>query len=93
LEEAASSEMVSHLIMCGSCRRITAQSTRLDSQFSTEYDAPVDDASPSRLRNILEGLAARVIPESQEDVVFAYQNPPEPESEEAKPTPDEAKKD
>jgi anti-sigma factor ChrR (cupin superfamily) len=91
LEEAASSEMVSHLIMCGSCRRITAQSTRLDSQVSTEDDAPLDDAGPSRLRSILEGLAARVIPESQEDVVFAYQNPPEQESEKAEPTRNEPK--
>ncbi len=91
LEEAASSEMVSHLIVCGSCRRITAQSTRLDSQLTTEYDAPIDEEGPGRIRTMLEGLAARVLPESQEDVVFAYQNPPAQEGEELHSTPDEPK--
>lgn len=93
LEEAASSEMVSHLIVCSSCRHITAQSTRLDSQITAEYDAPVDEAGPGRLRTMLEGLAARVIPESQEDVVFAYQNPPEQEGEDIESTGDESKED
>jgi hypothetical protein len=69
--------MVSHLIECGSCRRITAEATRLDSQVNYEFDAPVEDAQPGRLRSILEGLAARVLPTPEEDVVFAYQNPPE----------------
>lgn len=82
LEEGASSEMVSHLIVCGSCRRTTAQATRLDSQVPLEYDAPLEDESPGRLRSMLEGLAARVLPESEEDVVFAYQNPPDQETEE-----------
>jgi hypothetical protein len=77
LEEAGSSQMVSHLIECGSCRRITAEATRLDSQVNYEYDAPVEDAQPGRLRSILEGLAARVLPTPEEDVVFAYQNPTE----------------
>ena len=76
LEEAGSSQMVSHLIACGSCRRITAQATRLDSQINSEYNAPLEEAEPGRLRSILGGLAARVLPVAQEDVVFAYQNPP-----------------
>ncbi len=78
LAEAGSSQMVSHLIACGSCRRITAQATRLDSQINSEYNAPLEEAEaePGRLRSILEGLAARVLPVAEEDVVFAYQNPP-----------------
>jgi hypothetical protein len=76
LEEAGSSQMVSHLIACGSCRRITSQATRLDSQINSEYNAPLQKAEPGRLRSILEGLGARVLPVAEEDVVFAYQNPP-----------------
>lgn len=91
LEEAASSEMVSHLILCSFCRRTTAQATRLESQLPSEYDAPIEDDGPSRLRNVLEGLAARVFPESQEDVVFAYQNPPDQETEVTESTHDEPK--
>jgi hypothetical protein len=92
LEEAGSSQMVSHLIACGSCRRITAQATRLDSHVNSDYNAPSEDAEPGRLRSIFEGLAARVLPVAEEDVVFAYQNPPgqddaitETAHEEAKP--------
>ena len=90
LDEAGSTHIVSHLIMCGSCRHITAQVTRLDSQvldspvndspLIDQYDSPLDESEPGRLRSLLEGLASRVFPESQEDVVFAYQNPPDQEA-------------
>jgi len=83
LEETASSEIVSHLILCGSCRRTTAQATRLDSSITPEYDDASFEEGPSRLRSILEGLAARVLPGSEEDVVFAYQNPPDQEVDES----------
>lgn len=76
LEEAESSQMVSHLIACGSCRRITSQATRLDSQINSEDNAPLENAQPGRLRSIIEGLGARMLPVAEEDVVFAYQNPP-----------------
>lgn len=74
LEEPGASEMVSHLIACGSCRRTTAQLSR-DSEESDEIEAPVDEAGPSRLREMLEGLASKILPGHQEDVVFAYQDP------------------
>jgi hypothetical protein len=77
LAEAGSLQMVSHLIACGSCRRTTAQLSRLDSQVNVAYDSPLEEAGPGRLRLLLEGLASRVLPEPEEDVVFAYQNPPE----------------
>ena len=89
LEEPGSSQMVSHLIACGSCRHTTAQLTRLDSQISAENDSPLQDEGLGRVRLLLEGLASRVIPSSEEDVVFAYQNPSELNTEAIEPAPDE----
>jgi anti-sigma factor ChrR (cupin superfamily) len=89
LEEAASSQMVSHLIACGSCRHTTAQLTRLDPQINAENDSLLQAEGPGRVRLLLEDLASRVIPSSQEDVVFAYQNPSELNTEATEPAPDE----
>ncbi len=89
VEEPGSSQMVSHLIACGSCRHTTAQLTRLDSQISAENDSPLQDEGLGRVRLLLEGLASRVIPSSEEDVVFAYQNPSELNTEAIEPAPDE----
>ena len=89
LEEAGSSQMVSHLIACGSCRHTTAQLSRLDSQINAENDSLLQDEAPGRLRLLLEGLVSRVTPASEEDAVFAYQNPPELNTEAIEPTPDE----
>lgn len=95
LDESGSTQIVSHLIVCSSCRHITAQVTRLDSEILDSqildspvndsplidhYASPLDESEPGRLRSLLEGLASRVFPESQEDVVFAYQNPPDQEA-------------
>ena len=88
LDEAGSSQMVSHLITCGSCRHTTAQLTRLDSQINTENDSPLKDEGLGRVRLLLEGLASRVL-SSEEDVVFAYQNPSEVSTEDIEPAPDE----
>jgi hypothetical protein len=90
LEEAGSSQMVSHLIACGSCRHTTAQLTRLDSQINEGNDLPLQAEGPSRMRSMLEDLTSRVIPSSEEDVVFAYQNPSELNTEAIKSAPDEA---
>ena len=70
LDESGSSQMVSHLVACGTCRRITAEVTRMDFQISIG-----DKSSPARLRSILDGLASRILSVPQEDVVFAYQDP------------------
>ncbi len=80
--------MVSHLIACGSCRHTTAQLTRLDSQSNAENDSPLQDEEPGRVRLLLEDLASRVIPLSEEDVVFAYQNPSELNTEAIEQVPD-----
>lgn len=93
LEETGSSEMVSHLIVCGPCRQITAQATRIDSQMQSEYTPNVEEEAESgRLRSILEGFAARLLPVAEEDVVFAYQNPPSQDSGAIKETNDEEMK-
>lgn len=75
LEEATSTTMVSHLIVCGLCRRTTAQFSRGDFPSDTESDA-LRDEGPGRVSSLLS-LASRLIPSSEEDTVFAYQNPPE----------------
>lgn len=68
-----SSPVVSHLIACGVCRRATAQLVRLESQLDENDDFALEE-SPGRQRLFLDGLASRITP-SEEDAVFAYQNP------------------
>lgn len=77
LGESESAAIVSHLIACASCRANSARLIHLESQIIAVDDSTIPDESPSRLRQFLEGLASQVIPRSNEDVVFAYQNPPE----------------
>ena len=90
LEEEGASQMVSHLIVCSSCRRTTAEVTRLESEFGSEDDATIEDNESGRLRQALENLASRVFPSQQEDVVFAYQNPPEEDIQEAEASENES---
>lgn len=74
LEEAESAPVISHLVACAFCRHTTARLIRLESQFDSLDDAPVEEG-PGRVRLFLEGLAARITPSFEEDAVFAYQNP------------------
>jgi hypothetical protein len=74
LEDNESSPLISHLVQCSSCRYTTAQLVRLESQVDPESEATADE-SPGRMRSFIESLAARITPSSEEDVVFAYQNP------------------
>lgn len=67
--------VVSHLIVCGVCRRTTAELVRLESQLDENDDSAVFEEGPGRLRLFLDGLASRIIPSSEEDAVFAYQDP------------------
>src|SRR6266498_1876984 len=95
LGESESGSVISHLIACGSCRANSARLIHLESQIVAEDDSTIPEESPSRLRQFLEGLASQVIPRSNEDVVFAYQNPPEDTDEvkkvAAESTPDKPK--
>ena len=75
LEEAESSPVVSHLIVCTSCRHTTAQLIRLGSRFDPETESAALDESPGRVRLLLEQLTSRLTPSFEEDAVFAYQDP------------------
>jgi hypothetical protein len=80
LSEAESAPLISHLVDCGLCRLATSQLIRLESEFGEVNIAqPVgaDAPEPGRIRRLLEGLAARVIPQSDEESVFAYHAPAE----------------
>lgn len=95
LSEAEATPIISHLVACNTCRRFTAELARLESEVGhMEAGASVPPMEePGRIRGLLEKLAARVLPESDE--VFAYHAPAddfEPkadESEDAPPTADE----
>ena len=76
LSNLESAPLVRHLVGCGSCRQITAQLIRLDTELSgveTELIPPVEE--PGRIRRLLADLASRVLPSSEGDVVFAYHAP------------------
>ena len=76
LGDRESAPIVSHLVNCGSCRRITAQLIRLDTELSgVETIAPALKEEPGRIRSLLADLASRVLPSSEGDVVFAYHAP------------------
>ncbi|HEX8844666.1 MAG TPA: zf-HC2 domain-containing protein [Pyrinomonadaceae bacterium] len=72
-----SAPVVRHLVSCSSCRRITAQLIRLDTELSgIETDqAPVTSEEPGRIRRLLADLASRVLPATETDAVFAYHAP------------------
>jgi hypothetical protein len=80
LGERESAPLIKHLIACGFCRRITAQLIRLDHELgpleATVKRTDVED-EPGRLRRFLADLAARVLPSSDDDAVFAYHAPAE----------------
>lgn len=74
LSDRESAPIISHLVACNSCRRFTAELVRLDFEVgSTESSAPPPQTEPGRIRRLLEDLASRVLPESDE--VFAYHAP------------------
>jgi hypothetical protein len=78
LSEPESTPVVSHLVYCGFCRRITAQLVRLESEMGgVETSAPIGSGEPGRVRRLLQELAARVIPSADDEAVFAYHAPAE----------------
>ena len=75
LSELESAPIIKHLVGCSSCRRITAQLIRLDSELAGEEPpAPVRLEEPNRILGFISELASRVIP-STETEVFAYHAP------------------
>ena len=77
LSESEAAPFIRHLVACASCRHITAQLIRLDTELSAaDAPAPAPQAEePGRIRRLLADLAARVLPSSEGDVVFAYHAP------------------
>jgi hypothetical protein len=76
LGDKESVPVVRHLVGCDSCRNITAQLIRLDTELSgIETEAPPPAEEPGRIRSLLANLASRVLPSSEDEVVFAYHAP------------------
>ncbi len=76
LSDAESQPLISHLVSCHTCRRFTAELVRLDREVGaseTPAPPPPTTTEPGRIRGLLEKLASRVMPESDE--VFAYHAP------------------
>ncbi|MBA2503058.1 MAG: hypothetical protein H0V27_09285 [Pyrinomonadaceae bacterium] len=81
LSELESKTIVSHLVACAACRRISAQLIRLQSAVGgnefTQEDAATPPTEPGRFRRLLDDLASRVLPDAGDREVFAYHAPAE----------------
>lgn len=78
LNELESTPVVRHLVSCASCRHITAQLIRLDTDLSASeapIHMPASSEEPGRIRRLLENLASRVLPSTGDDEVMAYHAP------------------
>lgn len=76
LSEIESAPLIKHLVSCINCRQITAQLVRLEMEIADDaVGAPLSTEKPGHIRTFLSELAARVLPSSNEDVVFAYHAP------------------
>jgi hypothetical protein len=76
LSETESAPFIKHLVSCISCRHITAQLVRLDTELSgEEIPVPIPSEEPGRIRRLLADLAARVLPSTEDNAVFAYHAP------------------
>lgn len=76
LKENESRPVISHLIDCAACRRMTVELIRFITEIepaSEETSKPDAEQSTGRIRRLLQELAARVMPSSTDDAVFAYQ--------------------
>ncbi|MDT5062829.1 MAG: hypothetical protein QOH63_3288 [Acidobacteriota bacterium] len=77
LSEIESAPFVKHLVSCASCRQITAQLIRLNTELSGSETplVPASTEEPGRIRRLLSDLASRVLPSTEEEAVFAYHAP------------------
>jgi hypothetical protein len=75
LNENESLPLISHFVACAACRRMMVELIRFTTEIepSTETPTPNAEQSTSRIRRLLQELAARVLPSSNDDAVFAYQ--------------------
>ena len=80
LSQRESAPIIKHLVACGYCRQATSQLVRLETETviaSSQTPLASQEEEPGRIRRLLEDLAARVLPSSEEDAVFAYHAPAE----------------
>ncbi len=78
LTQNESVPLISHLVACAFCRRATAELVRLDFALGEIEGAQTPQTEePGRVRHLLDDLAARVLPSSDGEVVFAYHAPAE----------------
>ena len=79
LSDRESAPLVKHLIACGYCRHATSQLVRLEAETGQAgaHTPDLGSEEPGLIRRLLEDLAARVLPSSDEDAVFAYHAPAE----------------
>ncbi|HKR00750.1 MAG TPA: zf-HC2 domain-containing protein [Pyrinomonadaceae bacterium] len=76
LSEKESMPVTRHLVGCGTCRNITAQLVRLDTELGEDTEAaPFTVEEPGSIRRLLADLASRVLPSTGDDAVFAYHAP------------------
>ena len=78
LTQSESAPFVTHLVACALCRGATTELIRLDSALGEAEGLPtVEPEEPGRIRRLLDGLAAKILPSSDGEVVFAYHAPAE----------------
>ena len=75
LADAECKPVLAHLASCGLCRRTSAQFVRLENQVDAEPLTGASAEEPGRLEALLSTFGSMA--SSNEDVVFAYQNPSE----------------
>lgn len=85
LSDTECKPVLSHLAVCGLCRRTSAQFVQLENQIDDEI-SPATDDEPGRLGALLSRLRSAV-PGASDEVVFAYENPPHEESTPSSRTP------
>jgi hypothetical protein len=73
LSERESAPILQHLVACASCRHITAQLVRLESEIEfAQPEAATIPLETSRIRGFLEKLADRAAHSTTDEAVFAY---------------------
>ena len=78
LSEREAAPIVSHLVACASCRRITTHLIRLASETSFAESASLEHkAEPARARSFFKELASRLFAVREDEAVFAYHAPAE----------------
>lgn len=80
LSQHESAPIIKHLVACAYCRQATSQLVRLETETviaSSQTPLASAEEEPGRIRRLLEDLASRVLPSSEEDAVFAYHAPAE----------------